>query len=256
MKRAQSDVFEDAIREYNSLGGQAKKAKVEAKKVETAKKAKEEAKKAETGGGCAALHADVKKLEAKKANAEAKRSARGAGDHRVAATAALDDKIAAFQKDVAKLPKNKVDVSLMRKHFAAGEMSALWKRMKAERGKDLSVRDAWTELKTMKIGQDKIKLESLFMMVGYPNSPDVWKQRLVATTDEISKTCKKASKREELSWGELCMRVGEDQALADYKKGKYEEIEDEWNDKMYVKVSKSSVLQQSRKQSIAASRHV
>ena len=91
-------------------------------------------------------------------------------DERDSAKEAFNAKIEAFKKICKDRKITKPDLALLRDHFGAAELSALWDRLRqARKRSDMSISEAWTTIVSLPTGSTAAKRDVLFnFLVGEP----------------------------------------------------------------------------------------
>ena len=175
---------------------------------------------------------------------------------RSAATQALDLKIEQFKKKVGKMSDLTGDgpkLSMLKDHFSAADMGALWGRLKAARKReDMSISEAWSSLCAMRSGAQKEKNKVLLDMIVLP--PGQWVQQLLHHHDEIVSSKTGQLVQREFTRGELEMIHGEREASEMIAKGKWVRNYDEDGDEVFVKAVRSTTTAAGRTQKMTFNR--
>ena len=157
------------------------------------------------------------------------------GKNRDVATAELEAVLEEFRK---KHKKEKPDFPALKKALKPSFLQALWQRLKRERANgDMSLKQAWEAICSMKLGSQKKKQDVLMQYVLKPDQPEAWQGMLMGFSDEISKKATKIVSLKPLTKGQLIQQHGYAEAMDHIQKGKYREITDEDGDTLYVRRS-------------------
>ena len=95
------------------------------------------------------------------------KAASDAMKERALATEALDDKIEKFKEAVcAQGITDKPDLSMLKKWFTPSQMSCLWKRLQAARGKEsMTITEAWDEINKKPAGAPSARKDVLMIFL-------------------------------------------------------------------------------------------
>ena len=149
---------------------------------------------------------------------------------------ALNKKIANFRAKVMAMPpaQRKPNLQLLKESFLPKELSALWMRLSAARGReDISIRKAWDALCAEPSGNAK-KREVLFEFLSAP--PRQWCTRLLTLSDEISHSRRTDVAAVPRARGELEVQHGMQEAQELIDSGWYQETQERGRT-MYVKTT-------------------
>ena len=126
---------------------------------------------------------------------------RGAGGSRDRATEELDLVLEEFQR---KHKKGKPDFKALKEALTPNQMSALWMRLKKERGTaDMNIREAWDAICELQVGRAEKKQDVLLCYAMNPNDSTAWQARMMEVALTVSHTKKKTIEKTEFTKGEL-----------------------------------------------------
>ena len=117
------------------------------------------------------------------------------------ATQELDLVLQEFQR---KHKKGKPDFKALKEALTPNQMSALWMRLKKERGAaDMNIKEAWDTICELKVGGMKKKQDVLLCYAKNTNDPVAWQGRIMEVALTVSHTKKKTIEKTEFTKGEL-----------------------------------------------------
>ena len=161
---------------------------------------------------------------------------RGAGGSRDRATEELDLVLEEFQR---KHKKGKPDFKALKEALTPNQKSALWMRLKKERGTaDMNIKEAWNTICELKVGGMKKKQDVLLCYAMNPNDSTAWQARMMEVALTVSHTKKKTIEKTEFTKGELIQAHGYEEAMEFIDKGKYKAVKDDDGDTVYIKTKR------------------